>query len=103
MPSKAARPGPANAKAEPKDDLKTLPMAEVERRLQSSAEGITQAEIVRWNFQEGQRVTPDDDLVELVTDKAVFNVPAPAAGTITCIHYREGSMAPVGAFLAQLD
>ena len=47
MPSKTARPGPANAKADPKDDLKTLPMAEVERRLQSSAEGITQAEAAR--------------------------------------------------------
>jgi H+-transporting ATPase len=38
-PSRAAR-----AKADPKDDLKTLPMAEVERRLQSSAEGLTQTE-----------------------------------------------------------
>ena len=65
-------------------------------------EGITQAKIVRWNFQEGQQVTPADDVVELVTDKAVFNVPAPAAGTIMRIHYKEGQEVPVGAVLADL-
>ena len=65
-------------------------------------EGIKQARVVRWNFQAGQKVTPDDDVVELVTDKAVFNVPAPVHGTITRIHYQEGQEAPVGAVLADL-
>jgi pyruvate/2-oxoglutarate dehydrogenase complex dihydrolipoamide acyltransferase (E2) component len=65
-------------------------------------EGITQAKVVRWNFQEGQAVAPDDDVVELVTDKAVFNVPAPVLGVITKIHYKEGQEAPVGAVLADL-
>jgi H+-transporting ATPase len=32
------------AKVDPKDDLKTLPMAEVEKRLESSPDGLTQAE-----------------------------------------------------------
>jgi len=65
-------------------------------------EGITQAKIVGWNFHEGQRVTPDDDVVELVTDKAVFYVPAPARGVITQIYYKEGQEAPVGAVLAEM-
>ena len=65
-------------------------------------EGITQARVVRWNFREGQQVTPADDVVELVTDKAVFNVPAPASGAITRIYYKEGQEAPVGAVLADL-
>ena len=64
--------------------------------------GIIQAKVVRWNFREGQKVTPDDDVLELVTDKAVFNVPAPASGVITKIHYQEGQEAPVGAVLADL-
>ena len=65
-------------------------------------EGITQAKVVRWNFQEGQAVTPEDDAVELVTDKAVFNVPASGRGVITKIHYKEGQEVPVGAVLADL-
>jgi len=65
-------------------------------------EGITRANVVRWNFQEGQEVTADDDVVELVTDKAVFNVPSPGRGVITKIYYKEGQEAPVGALLADL-
>jgi len=65
-------------------------------------EGITRAKIVGWNFQEGQEVSPDDDVVELVTDKAVFNVPASARGVITKIYYKEGQEAPVGAVLAEI-
>jgi pyruvate/2-oxoglutarate dehydrogenase complex dihydrolipoamide acyltransferase (E2) component len=57
---------------------------------------------VCWNFHEGQAVTPADDVVELVTDKAVFNVPAPAQGVITKIYYKEGQEAPVGAILADM-
>lgn len=66
-------------------------------------EGITQAKVVRWNFREGDPVTPEDDVVELVTDKAVFNVAAPGAGMITKIHYQEGQEAPVGAVLAEMS
>lgn len=66
-------------------------------------EGIAQAKIVRWNFQEGQKVSPEDDVLELVTDKAVFNVPAPVSGIITKIYYKEGQEAPVGAVLADLE
>ncbi|MBF0330633.1 MAG: hypothetical protein HQL17_01750 [Candidatus Omnitrophica bacterium] len=65
-------------------------------------EGIAKAEIVCWHFSEGQSVTLDDDILELVTDKAVFNVPAPAAGVITKIYYQQGQEAPVGAVLAEL-
>ena len=65
-------------------------------------EGITEAQVVRWNFKAGERVTLEDDVVELVTDKAVFNVPAPSAGVIGRIFYREGQTAPVGAVLAEM-
>ncbi len=66
-------------------------------------EGITRARVVHWNFQEGQKVTPEDDLVELVTDKAVFNVPAPGSGTIKKIYYNEGQEAPVGGLLGEME
>lgn len=36
-------PGKPDAKLDPKDDLKDLPLAEVEKRLESSPDGLTQA------------------------------------------------------------
>ncbi len=66
-------------------------------------EGIDHAQVVRWIFQEGQRVTRDDDVVELVTDKAVFNVASPGSGTIIRICCREGAEVPVGAVLAEME
>ncbi len=71
--------------------------------LSDLGEGITQAKVVCWKFQEGQRVAADDDVVELVTDKAVFNVPAPSGGIIRKIYYKEGQEAPIGALLADLE
>ena len=66
-------------------------------------EGIVHAQVVRWIFQEGQQVTRDDDVVELVTDKAVFNIASPGSGTITRILCHEGAEVPVGAVLAEME
>ena len=50
----SAKPGskPA-AKPDPKDDLKTLPLPEVEKRLESSPDGLTQAEAQKRLTQYG--------------------------------------------------
>jgi pyruvate/2-oxoglutarate dehydrogenase complex dihydrolipoamide acyltransferase (E2) component len=65
-------------------------------------EGIMAAEIVRWHVTSGERVGVDDDLVELVTDKAVFNVPAPCSGILGRVHFMAGTEAPVGAVLGEI-
>ena len=44
-----------------------------------------------------------EDLVELTTDKAAFNLPSPGAGTITEIFFREGETVNVGQVLAHID
>jgi H+-transporting ATPase len=49
-PSPAAKPG---SKPDPKDDLKTLPLAEVEKKLESSPDGLTQAEAQKRLAQYG--------------------------------------------------
>ena len=66
-------------------------------------EGIVKAELVRWNFQTGQEVSVHDDVVELVTDKAVFNVSAPRRGVLGKLYYAQGQEVPVGAVLADLE
>jgi H+-transporting ATPase len=50
----ASKPGPKpDAKPDPNNDLKTLPMPEVEKKLESSADGLTQAEAQKRLTQYG--------------------------------------------------
>jgi pyruvate dehydrogenase E2 component (dihydrolipoamide acetyltransferase) len=66
-------------------------------------EGIAKATVSYWYFQDGEKVTEKDDLVELTTDKATFNLPSPASGRLVEIFFREGDTVNVGETLAVLD
>ena len=54
-----------------------------EVKLPELGEGIESAEVVRVLVSIGETVTADQPLLEIETDKATVEVPAPAAGTIT--------------------
>lgn len=66
-------------------------------------EGIEKATVSYWYFQEGEKVNAKDDLVELTTDKATFNLPCPASGTLSQIVLHEGDIAHVGELLAMIE
>ena len=66
-------------------------------------EGIDKATVSYWYFQEGQKVNEKDDLVELTTDKATFNLPSPCTGILLEIFFREGDTVNVGEALAVID
>lgn len=66
-------------------------------------EGIDKATVSYWYFKEGEKVNEKDDLVELATDKATFNLPSPCSGTLTQIFFHEGDSAPVGEVLAIIE
>ncbi len=63
-------------------------------------EGITKATVSFWYLKEGDQVKFDDDVVELVTDKATFNVSATASGKLKKIFIREGEDVSIGGVLA---
>ena len=56
-----------------------------------------------WHVHEGDRVQEGDDLAELVTDKATFNVPSPNAGRIERLLLLEGATVSEGDGLAELE
>jgi pyruvate dehydrogenase E2 component (dihydrolipoamide acetyltransferase) len=62
-------------------------------------EGIAEGEIVRWLVKEGDRVTEDQDLVEVETDKAVITLHSPFTGTIERLYGKEGDVVKVGDML----
>ncbi len=66
-------------------------------------EGIAKATVAFWHSQHGEHVQEGNDLVELVTDKASFNVPANATGILKEARFQVGEEASVGVVLAVID
>ena len=66
-------------------------------------EGITKATIAMWHAKPGDHVNAGDELVEVVTDKAVFNVEAPVSGTLSSIAVAEGKEGAIGMVLGMID
>ncbi|MDC0720547.1 2-oxoglutarate dehydrogenase complex dihydrolipoyllysine-residue succinyltransferase [Nannocystis bainbridge] len=59
-------------------------------------ESITEAIVSSWRVKAGDRVTVDQPLVELETDKITVEVPSPAAGVITELSAQQGAKVNVG-------
>lgn len=67
------------------------------------AEGIDKAGVSYWHHKVGDKVNEGEDLVELVTDKASFNLPAPVSGTLKEMLIKEGEEVKVGQVLARIE
>jgi len=66
-------------------------------------EGIMKATVSYWYFKAGDKVNKNDDLVELVTDKATFNIPSPFSGVVSEIIASEGQVVEVGSVLGAIQ
>ncbi len=66
-------------------------------------EGVVEGEIVSWKVKEGDKVSLDQPLVEVMTDKATVELPSPRAGTVKKINFKEGDICPVGKVLVVID
>lgn len=67
------------------------------------AEGVDKANISYWHKQVGDTVKEGENLVELVTDKATFNMPSPVSGTVKEVLVSEGDAAKVGETIAIIE
>ncbi len=72
-------------------------------KLPSLAEGVDSASISYWFKQPGEMVKEGEELVELVTDKATFSMPSPAAGKIKELLAGEGESVKVGQAIATIE
>lgn len=75
----------------------------MEVKLPELAEGVNKATVTFWPKQINDVVKQGDDLVEMATDKAVFNVPSPTAGTLKQILKKEGDEVKTGEVLAVIE
>lgn len=67
------------------------------------AEGVNKATVSYWYSKEGESIREKDDLVELATDKATFNLPSPATGMVSQIFFKEGDTVQVGEVLGIIE
>ena len=65
-------------------------------------EEIQKAKVACWHVNVGDYISEGDDIVELVTDKATFNVQASATGYVKEILANEREEVSIGAALAKI-
>ncbi len=78
-------------------------MAEYKLLLPSMGEGVMEATIITWLFNEGDSVKEDDSVVEIATDKVDSDVPTPVSGKIVKILKQKDEVAKVGEAIAILE
>ncbi|WP_100913319.1 dihydrolipoyllysine-residue acetyltransferase [Pseudoalteromonas spongiae] len=66
-------------------------------------EGIVECEVVEWLISEGDTVAEDQPICDVMTDKALVQIPAVHNGVITKLYYQKGEIAKVHAPLFAMD
>ncbi|NNU15588.1 pyruvate dehydrogenase [Parvularcula sp. ZS-1/3] len=72
-------------------------------KLPDVGEGVTEAEIVELHIAVGDKVEPDQNLADVMTDKATVEIPSPRTGTVTWIGAAPGDTVAVGAEIIKLS
>jgi len=73
----------------------------MEFRVPQLGEGVYEAEVVRWRVTVGQTVQPGQTLLEMMTDKATMDVPAPFHGTIVRLVIEPGMRVAIGSVMLE--
>ncbi|GAA4915474.1 pyruvate dehydrogenase E2 component (dihydrolipoamide acetyltransferase) [Stackebrandtia albiflava] len=67
------------------------------------AEGLVDAEIIKWLVSPGDTVELNQPIVEVETAKALTEIPSPYAGEVKTLHHEEGTTVDVGQPLITID
>ncbi|HEX4532683.1 MAG TPA: dihydrolipoamide acetyltransferase family protein, partial [Rhizomicrobium sp.] len=72
-------------------------------KLPDVGEGTAEAEIVAWHVKVGDQIEDDQNMVDVMTDKATVEMTSPVAGKVIALHGEPGQMAPVGSPLVEIE
>jgi 2-oxoisovalerate dehydrogenase E2 component (dihydrolipoyl transacylase) len=78
-------------------------MARFQFKLPDIGEGIAEAEIVAWHVKVGDEVAEDQQLADMMTDKATVEMESPVAGKVVELAGEVGDMVPIGSVLAVIE
>ncbi len=72
-------------------------------KLPDIGEGVVEGEVVIWHVSVGDKVSEDDAIVDVMTDKATVTIPSPTDGVVTSLSGDVGDMIAVGTTLVEFD
>ncbi|PZU12518.1 MAG: branched-chain alpha-keto acid dehydrogenase subunit E2 [Sphingobium sp.] len=72
-------------------------------KLPDIGEGISEAEIVGWHVNVGDRVEEDQPIADMMTDKATVEMESPVAGTVVRLAGEPGDQVPIGSMLVEIE
>ena len=75
----------------------------MELKVPQLGESITEVTIGAWHKQEGEAIEKDENLLDIESEKAAFELPAPVAGVVTKILKKQGEKAAIGEIVAVVD
>jgi 2-oxoisovalerate dehydrogenase E2 component (dihydrolipoyl transacylase) len=78
-------------------------MARYEFKLPDIGEGIAEAEIVAWHVKVGDAVSEDQQLADMMTDKATVEMESPVAGRVVQLAGEVGDQIPIGSVLVVIE
>ncbi|MBA3577505.1 MAG: 2-oxo acid dehydrogenase subunit E2 [Sphingomonas sp.] len=78
-------------------------MAQYKFKLPDIGEGIAEAEIVAWHIKIGDRVEEDQQLADMMTDKATVEMESPVAGKVVELAGEVGDLIPIGSVLVVIE
>jgi 2-oxoglutarate dehydrogenase E2 component (dihydrolipoamide succinyltransferase) len=78
-------------------------MAIIEVKVPQLSESVSEATLLDWHKKEGERVSRDENLIDIETDKVVLELPAPADGVLVKIVKKSRDSVGSGEVIAQID
>jgi len=78
-------------------------MARYEFKLPDIGEGIAEAEIVAWHVKIGDTIAEDQQIADMMTDKATVEMESPVAGKVLELAGEVGDQIPIGSVLAVIE
>jgi 2-oxoisovalerate dehydrogenase E2 component (dihydrolipoyl transacylase) len=78
-------------------------MARFEFKLPDIGEGIAEAEIVAWHVKVGDTIAEDQQIADMMTDKATVEMESPVAGKVLELAGEVGEQVPIGSVLAVIE
>src|SRR5258706_12567357 len=78
-------------------------MAIIEVKVPELAESVSKATLLDWHKKEGEKVSRDENLIDIETDKVVLELPSPADGVIVKILRKAKDSVGSGEVIAQID
>src|SRR6059058_2725678 len=78
-------------------------MAIIEVKVPQLSESVSEATLLDWHKKEGEKVSRDENLIDIETDKVVLELPSPADGVLVKIIRKAKDSVGSGEVIAQID